>query len=116
MYAKICKTRLPKIVIRMLLYVLTNKFVYVKFGSSSSDVWRMSNGVRQGGVWSTLLYNLYVKDLFDHVSDLDVDCRLGDYSTNILSYVDGLKVLLQNVSFGISEKKDLTLLSKKILI
>ena len=98
----------------MLHHVLTNTFVYVGFGSSSSVVCKTSNGVRKVGIWSTLLYNIYVNDLIDHVSDLDVGCRLGDYSTNILRYADDMILkspsadgwfegLVQNISFGLSE-------------
>ena len=37
--------------------------MYVKWGSTMSSKFHVTNGVRQGGVLSLLLFNVYVNDL-----------------------------------------------------
>ena len=52
LYEKLCKTRLPKIIIRFAYYILLNTFVSVKYGGSMSEAWKVGNGLRQGSNWS----------------------------------------------------------------
>ena len=81
-----CQKRDCLIVIKILFYVAKNMFFCVKYGSSLSEVWKISSGVRRGGIWSTSLFIFYVKDLIDHISQTGISFRLGGYSCNILYY------------------------------
>ena len=56
----------------------------------TSEYFKCTNGVRQGGILSPLLFNVY----FDHVSskqnDIHVGCLLGSRILNHLLYADDL--------------------------
>ena len=46
--------------------------------------------MRQGGLTSLRLFNLYVND---SISDMRVGCRAGGVSINSISYADGMVLL-----------------------
>ena len=53
----------PKIV-QLLYFMYTNQLCHVKWGGEKSASFLISNGVKQGGVISPLLFSLYVDELF----------------------------------------------------
>ena len=53
----------PKIV-QLLYFMYTNQLCHVKWGGEKSASFPISNGVKQGGVISPLLFGLYVDELF----------------------------------------------------
>ena len=56
---KVC----PRIV-NLLYYMYSNQQCHVKWGDAASDSFDISNGVKQGGVISSLLFSLYIDELF----------------------------------------------------
>ena len=47
LYKRLCTTRLPKVIIRIVNYILSNTFASVKYGGSISEAWKTENGLRQ---------------------------------------------------------------------
>ena len=51
-------------IVQLLYYIYTNQLCHVKWGGKNSASFPISNGVKQGGVISALLFSLYVDALF----------------------------------------------------
>ena len=90
-----------------------NQFVNVRFKNSLSNEWKISNGVRQGGILSGLLFNVYIDSLLNRISKMNVGCKLGIFNGNIIAYADdivllapsanALRLLLNEINTGASE-------------
>ena len=81
----------------------------VKWGSLTSDLFYVSNGVRQGSILSPHFFNVYVDDLSSQLNKLKVGCVLGDSIINHLLYADDI-ALISPSSAGL--KKLLTVCEK----
>ena len=58
-----------------------------------SEEWKINNGVRQGGVLSGLLFNVYINSLIEKISSLKQGCKIGIHSSNIIAYADDIVLL-----------------------
>ena len=58
-----------------------------------STPFHVSNGVRQGGILSPQLFNLYMKDLSKELNECRTGCLVGDSLVNHMIYADDLVVL-----------------------
>ena len=70
----------------------------VRWGKSLSMAFRCSNGVRQRGQLSPLLYNVYTDDLNHHLQATGVGCYVGGAWVNSLSYADDMVLLAPTVT------------------
>ena len=62
---------------RLLLYMYTNQRINVKWGNKLSSYVSVSNGVKQGGILSPILFTIYMDVLFKMLKILVVDATLG---------------------------------------
>ena len=64
----------------MLFFWYSKQNVCIKLeGGCSSGYFSISNGVRQGVIWSPKLFSVYI----DHLSDKLVKCKAGCYINNL---------------------------------
>ena len=59
---------------------------------------RCSNGIRQGGQLSPLLYNVYTDHLNHHLKTTAVGCYVGGAWVNLRSYADDMVLLAPTVT------------------
>ena len=70
----------------------------VRWGNLLSVTFRCSNGIRQGGQLSPLLYNVYTVDLNHHLQAAGVGFYVEGPWLNTLSYADDMVLLSPTVT------------------
>ena len=65
----------------------------VKWGNAIYTIFTVTNGVKQGGILSPLLFNIYIDDLSLTSSKSNIGCRLGGRLVNHIAYADDLCIL-----------------------
>ena len=88
LFSKLLELGVPKWIIKVLAQWYCNQSVCVRWGSVFSDFFLVNNGVRQGGILSPLLFNVYINELSVSLSKLPVDCCCCNNVVNHLMYAD----------------------------
>ena len=89
---------IPAIYLELIKFWYSNQFARVRFNGTYSENWKICNGVRQGGILSGLFFCLYINSLIDKISNLDIGCRLGLHTSNIIAYADDIVLLAPSAS------------------
>ena len=74
LFRKLLEKGLPAIVIRILFFMYTVQKTNVKWGDKTSNYFSITNGVKQGGVLSAILYCFYMNGLFQLLRKKKVGC------------------------------------------
>lgn len=93
LFMKLLQRGVPKIIIRILMYWYSQQTMRVKWGCGLSSPFHVSNGVRQGGLLSPALFNVYMNDLSDQLSLCSTGCLIGNSVINHLMYADDLAIV-----------------------
>ena len=96
--SKLSNKGLPTHFVRIFKSVYAQTTVKVRVNESFSDSWRICRGVRQGGITSAFLFNIYIDDILSNISNFKVGCFLGFKRVNIQAYVDDIILLSLTVS------------------
>jgi len=88
LFKKLLQREMPKTVIRLLVYWYTSQQFAIRWGSIVSDFFMVSNGVRQGGILSPALFNLYMDDLSNQLVASNIGCNLNGVVLNHFLYAD----------------------------
>ena len=67
--------------------------MYVSWGSTIPSKFHVTNGVRQGGVLSLLLFNVYVNDLSECLNKSGVGGSMNGTFVNHMLYADDRNLL-----------------------
>ena len=57
-----------------------------------SDVFRITSGVRQGGLTSAFLFTIYVDNLLQEMNNLDLECHFNEMWFGALMCADDLRL------------------------
>ena len=88
LFKKLIKAGLSVIFVRMLLFIYTMQSANVRWNGVTSSMFSLSNGVRQGGVVSAILYCFYVNDLFKLLRERSAGCWVKGNFHGIFGYSD----------------------------
>ena len=70
----------------------------IKCGSTTSDFFNVSNGVRQGGILSPYLFTVYIDDLSNTLNSAGLGCHIHNCCTNHMFYAYDLCVIAPSPS------------------
>ena len=93
LFSKLSERGVPDSIIRILAYWYANQRMQVRWGSGVSAPFSVGNGVRQGGLISPGLFNIYMNDLSVQLNNCKTGCKVGNSIVNHLMYADDLAVL-----------------------
>ena len=81
------------LVSRVLLYMHVAQIVQVRWNTHLSHSFSVSNGVKQGGILSPVLFSIYTDTLLTSLRDSGVGCYLGHLFAGALAYADDIVLL-----------------------
>ena len=93
---------IPGYILRILSYWYKNQDMCIRWGDAYSANFKVTNGVRQGGILSPYLFNVYVDELSEELNKCNVGCNLNGLLINHIMYADDL-VLISPSSAGLSQ-------------
>ena len=87
------KRNLPSAITRLLLDAYRQQESRVGWAGAKSHAFSATNGVKQGGVLSPLLFTVYMDELLTRLQQSDVGCHIGHRFVGALAYADDLTLL-----------------------
>ena len=81
---------MPPVIVRLLLFCYQKQSLQVRWQSTLSEPFGVSNGVRQGGVLSPILFTVYIDDLLLDLHQLGVGCF---WNQHFVCYADDVALL-----------------------
>ena len=94
---KLRNTNLPRSIVNILDYMFNNTFVNLRCNNLVTEHWKVSNGARQGGCLSPLLFSFYINDMILEISGMNTGCSLAGIRTNIICFADDMFLLSPSV-------------------
>ncbi|KAG7312072.1 hypothetical protein JYU34_001523 [Plutella xylostella] len=93
LWEKLRKEKVPTALISVFQYWYGKQSNVVKWMNTFSRPYRMECGVRQGGLSSPSLFNLYINALIEELSGCRVGCHIDGVCVNNISYADDMALL-----------------------
>ena len=93
LFTELCHRGLPSPILRILINWYSLQEFRVRWGDCYSEPLGVSNGVRQGGVLSPVLFAVYLDGLLEELSESGVGCYWGHMFAGALCYADDLVLL-----------------------
>ena len=79
--------------IRYLIYSHKNQSIRTQWKNEFSEPFKATNGVKQGGVLSSTLFEIYLDELFKELEQSSVGCYMGNIFVGALGFVDDTTLL-----------------------
>ena len=75
---KLLNNDVPLFIVKILVYWYSHQKMFVRWGNSCSNKFYVTNGVKQGGIMSPALFNVYMNNLSVTLNQYDIGGILGD--------------------------------------
>ncbi|CAF3669002.1 unnamed protein product [Rotaria socialis] len=90
---KLAEKNVAPYAIKIIKYMNENQFVNISFNEFKGPEWKIGNGVRQGGILSPLLFNIYMDSALSKISNMHVGCSIDAFKVNIIGYADDILLI-----------------------
>ena len=97
LFGKLKARGVPGYILRLLVFWYVNQEMCVRWGDCVSSAFRVTNGVRQGGILSAYFFNVYSDDLTVALNECKVGCSLNSAIINHLFYADDLALICPSI-------------------
>ena len=97
MFKKLLLRGVPPILVRLMLFWHRSQQILVRWGSATSTSFKVLNGVRQGGILSPILFNVYIDDLSYELSKCKSGCIIDNKIVNHIAYANDLIVFCPSI-------------------
>lgn len=98
LWKKMVRARIPNEITSIMRFWYENQNNCVRWGDTTSNNFRLDCGVRQGGLTSPDLFNLYINDLIEELRSSRIGCHVGNVCINNLSYADDMVLLSPSIN------------------
>ena len=93
LFNKLYDKKMCPLTIRLYLNMYMDQKIIVKWNGKLSNPFSVTNGVRQGGVLSPLLFSVYVDNLLKELKNSGIGCHIGHHYFGALGYADDIVLL-----------------------
>ena len=94
LFSELLEKNLPPTIIRLLFSCYRDQKSSVLWNKTLSENFSVSNGVRQGGVLSPILFIVYIDELLTRLESQAVGCYWSHYFVGALGYADDIVLWL----------------------
>ena len=96
-FAVLFKRDIPVVILRVILDFYTGQSVAASWNGCTLKPFSVTNGVRQGGILSPILFNVYMDELIHKLDVNDAGCHIGRQFTGAFCYADDLTILFPTI-------------------
>ena len=90
LFNKLITRSIPLFIVRILAVWYTHQKMCIRWGNAYSSSFSVYNGVKQCGILSPILFNVYMDDLSVLLNSSNIGGRIGNIFPNHLCYADDL--------------------------
>ena len=98
LFMLLAKRGIPPIILRTLLDLYQRQQLCTRWKGHKSGLFSTSNGIRQGGVISPILFCVYLDELLLRLENQGIGCCIGKHFYGAISYADDLTLLSPTIT------------------
>jgi hypothetical protein len=98
LFELLMRRHIPRTILRLLLNIYTGQSVRVFWNGYLSSTFPVTNGVKQGGILSPILFCVYYDELIQELRRTRTGCHIGSWFVGVLAYADDLALLAPSAS------------------
>ena len=90
LFKKLIDKRIPLFIIKLLVCWYSTQQMHIRWGNTTTSSFFVSNGVKQGGIPSPILFNVYMDQLSVKLNASNIGGDIGGVLVNHLCYADDI--------------------------
>ena len=98
LFRKLIRRKMPVYMVEILVYWYAQQKFRIRWDGIMSDKFPTSNGIRQGGLLSPYLFNVYIDGLSCKLNNIGVGCYINNVCINHICYADDIVVMAPSVA------------------